>query len=433
MPHPLEDFLRTTLKSHLLTRDQLMDALQTVPRERRQTPQDFADHLVRNGKLSRFQARKLVSGVSLGLMLGQYQVLAPIGRGGMGAVYLALDMRLNRHVALKVLPPQRAKGEGRHRARFQREMETSQRVAHPHIAQTIQAGVSGGVHYIAMEFIPGMSLYKLVHTEGPLTVTRAARLFAEVAAALDHAHNQGLIHRDLKPSNIMVTPNDHAKLLDLGLALREGEEVDDVEVIGGKGYLVGSVDYMAPEQTRDAAAVDGRADLYGLGCTLYFALSGRPPFSGVGNLDRIRAQRVQTAEPLSKLNPKVPEKFAAFVARLMAKKPQDRPANAAQARAELLAWAEQDGARPLDAPAEVNMKETLAVLDAEEPSAQEEARDAVLLITEPAPESSSFELPADFFADEGQDRRDLIWIIAGLVGFWVFVGLVLLIVVLWRW
>src|SRR5204863_3225714 len=123
---------------------------------------------------------------------------------------------------------------------------------------TYEVGVLQGVYYIAMEYIPGQSLYRLVHEQGPLPVPRAAHLFAEVAAALDHAHGQGLIHRDLKPSNILVTPHDHAKVLDLGLALVQGEEGGDREVVGGQGYVVGTMDYIAPEQADDPTGVDPR-------------------------------------------------------------------------------------------------------------------------------------------------------------------------------
>src|SRR5205807_9057258 len=134
------------------------------------------------------------------------------------------------------------------------------------IAQTHETGVSQGVYFIAMEYIPGQSLYRLVTTQGTLAVARAAHLFAEVASALEHAHSRGLIHRDLKPSNIMVTPNDHAKVLDLGLAIMEGEGPSDRTVVGGQGYVVGTMDYLAPEQAEDALNVDGRADIYSLGC-----------------------------------------------------------------------------------------------------------------------------------------------------------------------
>src|SRR5438132_7548187 len=255
----VDDFLKTVLRSGLLDREQLQASLRGVPKDRRDDAQALAEHLVRAGKLSRFQARKLLEGTALGLVLGPFQVLAPIGKGGMGTVYLARDSRSQLLVALKVLPPKRAREEERLLARFRREMEMCQRVAHPHLAWTYEVGVCQGVYYIAMEYIPGKNLYRLVSDEGPLPVRRAARLFGEVAIALDHAHNQGLIHRDLKPSNIIITPHDHAKVLDLGLAIVQGEVPAEREVIGGRGYVVGTMDYIAPEQTENAAKADQRS------------------------------------------------------------------------------------------------------------------------------------------------------------------------------
>src|SRR5438270_147351 len=190
-----------------------------VPPDQRHSVDVLADHLVDTGKLSRFQADKLRQGMALGLVLGPFHVLTPLGKGGMGTVYLARDSRSQLLVALKVLPPKRAREEERLLARFQREMEMCRRVAHPHLAWAYEVGVCQGVYYIAMEYIPGQSLYRLVNDQGPLEIARAARLFSEVASALEHAHNQGLIHRDMKPSNIIITPHDHAKVLDLDLAL----------------------------------------------------------------------------------------------------------------------------------------------------------------------------------------------------------------------
>ena len=144
----------------------------------------------------------------------------------------------------------------------------------------------------------------------------------------------------MKPSNIMVTPDDHAKVLDLGLALIEGEVVDDPEVVGGKGYIVGSVDYIAPEQTRDPTQINARADLYSLGCMLYFALTGSPPFPTGDSKEKVRAHRHQDPEPIRRRNPAVPEGLSGLVHRLMAKEPSIRPPSAAAARQELLTFSD---------------------------------------------------------------------------------------------
>ncbi len=366
----VDSFLKTVLRSGLLDREQLRTALSAAPRELRRDPHAVADFLVKTGKLSRFQAHKLLQGTALGLLLGPYQILAPIGRGGMGTVYLARDSRSQLLMALKVLPPKRAREEERLLARFRREMEMGQRVAHPHLAWTYEVGVCRGVYYIALEYIPGKSLYRLVNDEGPLPVPRAARLFAEVASALDHAHMQGLIHRDLKPSNIIITPHDHAKVLDLGLALVQGEAPAAREVVGGRGYVVGTMDYIAPEQAENAAEVDPRSDIYSLGCTLYFALTGRPPFPGGSALEKIQRQRSEEPAPIPPLNPRVPPAFIGLVRRMMAKRPEHRIASAAAVREELLTWAAHDPVLPLDQPGDPEYTEAVVHLETVEAPAE---------------------------------------------------------------
>jgi serine/threonine protein kinase len=195
----VQGLLKTMLRSGLFSREQLRELLRTVPESRRTDPESLADYLVETGHLTRFQARKLLQGTALGLTLGAFQILAPIGKGGMSTVYLARDTRSHLLLALKVLPPKRAREEERLLARFRREMEMCQRVAHPHLAWTYDVGVCRGVYYIAMEYIPGRSLYRLVSDEGPLAIARAARLFSEVASALDHAHHQGSSRRTTTP------------------------------------------------------------------------------------------------------------------------------------------------------------------------------------------------------------------------------------------
>ncbi|HXG13185.1 MAG TPA: serine/threonine-protein kinase [Gemmataceae bacterium] len=402
-PATVESFFRTVLRSGLLSREQLQESLRGLPAEERNNPEAVANQLVKLGKLSRFQARKLLQGTARGLVLGPFQVLAPIGKGGMGTVYLARDSRAeNQLVALKVLPPQKARQEERLLARFRREMELCQRVAHPNLAWTYEVGVSQGIYYIAMEFVPGKSLYRVVADNGPLAVPRAARLFAEVAAALDHAHNQGLIHRDLKPSNIQITPHDHAVVLDLGLALIEGETVSNREVMGGQGYVVGTMDYVAPEQCADACRVDARADIYALGGTLYYALTGRPPFPGGSAREKIQRHRNEEPVPVHHLNPEVPVGFAAIIHRMLAKNPERRHPTAAAVREELLKWAEGEPALPMDRPTDREYAETIAALRAADPSS-----DLDMPVGEPASVSrpvSAEELPGPADPDARPDR-----------------------------
>jgi serine/threonine protein kinase len=369
-PPTVEDFLKTVARSKLIEPEQLQELVRNLPPEQTGDSQSLADHLVRIGKLSRFQASKLLQGVAKGLILGSFQVLALIGKGAMGKVYLARDSRDGQLVALKVLPPRRARAKERLVARFQREMELSRLVAHPNLCRTFEVGQFHGIHYIAMEFIPGKTLTKVVNEQGPLPLSRAARLMAEVASGLEHAHRQGLIHRDLKPSNIMVTPHDHAKLLDLGLALLQGEDVEDPSVIGGQGYIVGTMDYIAPEQTTDAAGVTARADIYALGCTLYFVLTGQPPFPGGTHKEKIRRHRKDRPEPLSNLQPLLPPAFVGMVEKMMAKDPRQRYPSARAVEESLWLWTEGSPIQPLDREQDSGFIEAVEMLRRLEPTSE---------------------------------------------------------------
>jgi serine/threonine protein kinase len=334
-----EGFLKTVVRSGLVPAADFQTIRGSAPVDACADARSLANYLVKIGKLSRFQAAKLLEGVTLGLVLGPFHVLAPIGKGGMGAVYLARDSRNQTLVAVKVLPPKRAKAQERLLARFRREMEISQRVIHPHLTRTVEVGVHLGINYIAMEYIPGKNLHKLIHEQGPLKVPRAARMFAEVAEGLEYAHNQGLIHRDLKPSNIMVMPDDKVKVLDLGLALIQGESEAERSVVGGQGYVVGTLDYIAPEQAEDPLKVDSRSDIYSLGCTLYYALTGSTPFAGGNALQKMLRHRCDPPKPVCEINPTVPATFAVLLTRMIAKKPEMRFRSAAELRDALLPWA----------------------------------------------------------------------------------------------
>jgi serine/threonine protein kinase len=360
-PISAEEFLRNVLRSGLLDRDDLQSSLRGVPRDQRDDAPALAEYLVRNGRLTRFQASKLLRGISQGMIIGPFRVLAPLGQGGMGKVFLVRDTRNDQLIALKILPPRLARTEERMMARFRREMQMSQRVAHPNLAWTYEVGEVRGVPYIAMEYIPGKTLSRLVIDEGPLKHSRAARLLAEVASGLEHAHNQGLVHRDLKPSNILITPRDHAKVLDLGLALIHGEQVSDTTVVGGQGYIVGTMDYIAPEQTLDASRVDRRSDIYSLGCTLYYAISGQTPFPGGTGKEKIQRHRRAEPTPLAQLAPGTPPGFIAYIERMMDKKPENRPQTSREVEITLRGWSTTEADQPFDRLEEVLFDESMII------------------------------------------------------------------------
>ncbi|QVL30897.1 serine/threonine protein kinase [Telmatocola sphagniphila] len=337
-----EQFQALVIKSKLIDPDRLRKVWKDIPSNLRTDAGKMAAFLVKQRFLTEFQALKLLKGIRQGLVLGKYRILSPIGRGGMGTVYLA------RHengslVALKVLPPKRAKREERTLARFLREMELSQRVKHPNLARTHEVGTSQGIYFIAMEYIRGKSLKQLVVDEGPLSVDRASALFIEVSVGLAYAHARGLIHRDLKPSNIMVTPAGHAKILDFGLAMESDEEIpEDKTIIGGKGYVVGTMDFIAPEQIQNSADVDFRADLYALGCTMYYTLTGQPPFPGGSSKRKMKMHLTEFPEPIPEINPEVPEAFARIAEKLMEKDPSRRYQNADAVCEAIMPWSKDD-------------------------------------------------------------------------------------------
>ncbi len=353
---PVAGFLRDLARSRVMDEPRAARLFADAPPGRKWRPDAFADHLVELGELTRFQADKLLRGHWQGLALGPYRLLCPLGRGGMGIVYLArsvgTDGAAGPLVALKVLPPQRAKDEPRMLERFRREKEIGLRLPpHPHLTRTLDAGVQSGVHYLAMEYVPGRTVRQLVAEAGPLPVGQAARVFADVASGLHQAHLAGLVHRDLKPSNVIVTPAGRAKLLDFGFALVVGEPAPtDPTVLGGQGYTVGTMDYLAPEQAADPTAVGPAADLYALGCSLFYAVTGCPPFPGGTPQDKIRWQRTAAPPPATQINPTVPAEFSQLIAWLMAKDPAGRPRSAEEIARHLAPFADPVRPEPVAGP-----------------------------------------------------------------------------------
>jgi len=274
--------------------------------------------------------------------LGEYQLLEELGRGGMGTVYKALQTKLDRVVALKVLPRGRV-GDRQAINRFEREMKAVGRLAHPNIVQAYDAREIDDMPVLIMEFVDGLDLAETVRRMGAVPVAEACELVRRTALALQCAHEHGLVHRDIKPSNIMLTPAGEVKLLDLGLARFYAEEGASLppasagEEMTGTGQAMGTVDYMAPEQASDSRTVDIRADIYSLGCTLYKLLSGRAPFSNPmyrSTLDKLNAHVHQPVPPIRDFVPEVPPGLTAILDRMLAKDPGNRfatPAEVAEA------------------------------------------------------------------------------------------------------
>lgn len=267
--------------------------------------------------------------------VGPYEILGRLGEGGMGEVFRARHVHLGREVALKLLQPERLQ-DASAVARFRREWRAVGRLRHINVATALDAGEADGLHYLAMELADGQDLARLLRRHGPLPIADACELARQAALGLAHAHAHGLAHRDVKPSNLMLTSEGLVKLLDLGLArLFDGERSPDDSLTVG-GQFVGTPDYAAPEQVEHAASVDGRADLYALGCTLYALLTARPPFHGPEHTTPFRKLQAHVHEPpppMRGIRGDVPAGVAALLARLLAKDPALRPTAADVAEA----------------------------------------------------------------------------------------------------
>jgi nitrous oxidase accessory protein NosD len=256
------------------------------------------------------------------LLAGRYLLLDQLGRGGMGAVYHARDAQLDRHVAVKLLPDGSVR-DADAVARFRREAKALARLSHPGIIQAFDSGQDGDKHFLVMEYVEGRSLSKILAEKGSLSPTRAADYAHQAALALHHAHQNGLVHRDVKPSNLLVTPDGNVKLLDLGLARFLQDQVGDASLTR-EGTGMGTPDYAAPEQFRDAHRADPRADIYSLGCTLYHLIAGQVPFPGSSLSEKVKAHETKEAPPVDEACPDMPGGLTLVVQRMMAKRATDR-------------------------------------------------------------------------------------------------------------
>jgi serine/threonine protein kinase len=309
----------------------------------------FRKHLVRERLVTEYQVALLLRGHTDGFILGAYKILDKIGKGRMAGVYRAQHLTSGQIVALKVLPPSKAK-DPQMLARFTREGRMLTQLNHPHLVHAIELAQEDEYNFIVMEYLEGDTLDEVLAKRGQLPVGEAARIAQQTLLGLQAIADAGMVHRDIKPANLMLVPGMQAaldyttlystvKILDLGLGravFEEGED-DNLETqLTSDGMLLGTPDYLAPEQARNARAVDIRADLYSLGCVLYHMLSGRPPFPGTNVMQQIIDHASKPAVPLPQINPQVPEGLWQVVSWLMAKDPNQRcptPSSAVQALA----------------------------------------------------------------------------------------------------
>ena len=289
-----------------------------------ESAEDLGKLLVKHNKVTRLQAQMVYQGQGDKLRFGNYVIQDKIGSGGMGDVYLARHRRMQREVALKLLPTAMAEDQNVIR-RFQREVHAAAKLSHPNIVTAHDADEVDGTHYLVMEYVSGTDLSALVKQQGVLPVGQALDYILQAARGLEYAHQAGIIHRDIKPSNMLLDDNGTIKILDMGLArIDEVDEENPVTALTQSGSVMGTVDYMSPEQAQSTHTADNRSDIYSLGCTLYYLLTGNSVYGGKTVVNRILAHRDQPIPSLASANVQVPANVDAIYQKMIAKLPEDR-------------------------------------------------------------------------------------------------------------
>jgi len=345
---------QAAVASNLLTREELDEALRLLAKDKSSDSSDerLAAKLVELGRVNRWQAEQLRLGITK-FNLGDYHLIDSIGQGGMGQVFKAEHAMMGRIVAVKVLP--RSKSTPDAVASFFREMRAQAQLDHQNLVRAYHAGHDLNVYFLITEFVPGTDLRRLIRRRGKLTMTTAAVIITQAARGLGHAHSRGLIHRDVKPGNLLVTPDALTKVSDLGLADYFSDEVP-ADAKGGK--IVGTADYLSPEQITSPDRLTSASDIYSLGCTLYYAVTGKVPFPGGTTRDKARAHcQLPPIDP-RRFNPELVDDFVEVIADMMAKRVEERIQTTDEVIARLAPWsgdmesaaAEIQSAEPLPPP-----------------------------------------------------------------------------------
>jgi len=344
----IAQFIERLAESGLMSAAEVSTFQDSIPPEKRpKDVQQLAQVLVQRGKLTKYQAQAAYQGKTKGLAFGEYVVLDKLGEGGMGVVLKAQHRRMKRTVAIKILSASAMKQAGAIE-RFHREVEAAAKLSHPNIVTAFDASEHQGMHYLAMEYVEGRDLASIVKDRGPLGVREAVECVLQAARGLQYAHEQGIVHRDIKPGNLLLDKKGTVKILDMGLARIAGADaaLGGSERLTASGQVMGTCDYMAPEQAFDSHNVDTRADIYALGCTLYRLVTGQPPYVRETLMQVLVAHREEPIPSVRAARPDVPAELDALFQKLLAKKPENRYQSMAEVAAELEAILGLSSGRP---------------------------------------------------------------------------------------
>lgn len=351
MPAPasVDDLLKLIRKSGMVDEPRMEAYLEKHRAGGGQTTdvRKLAGAMVRDGLLTYFQAEQFMLGKWRGFTIGKYKLLERIGFGGMGQVFLCEHMYMRRRVAIKVLPPAKAE-EPAALGRFYREARAAAALDHPNIVRTHDIDQDGNLHFLVMEYVDGSSLLEIVKKRGPMAIDRACHYIWQSVQGLDHAYRVGVIHRDIKPGNILVDRFGIAKILDMGLARFYHSDDDMLTKKYDEKSVLGTADYVAPEQTVNSHDVDVRADLYSLGATFYFLLAGHPPFPEGTISQKLIAHQTKTPTPIRQIRPDCPVEVAQILDRLMAKNLEQRYQTPAEVYESLLPYVQTPVILPPD-------------------------------------------------------------------------------------
>ncbi|HRF02236.1 MAG TPA: serine/threonine-protein kinase [Pirellulaceae bacterium] len=339
-PYAQSLFTKSALLSGLVSDAQIRSAVveliqtgrSTARRLEDVTDRELSQELIDRGLVTSYQADQLRAGRTK-LSLGNYVITDWIGQGGMGQVFKGMHQVMGRIVAIKVLPLSKTTDHAVDN--FMREIRTQAQLDHPNLVRAYDAGKDGNVHYLVVEYVPGTDLRRLVRSRGKLSIQQAASIIRQAAEGLEYAHRRKLIHRDVKPGNILVTPEGVAKVSDLGLAAFMSEGENDPR----HGKIVGTADYLSPEQIRNPRDVTKSSDLYSLGCTLYYAVTGKVPFPGGNAKNKARRHLEETPWHPRRFNEEVSDEFVDLIADMMEKEPANRIESALEVAHRLEPWA----------------------------------------------------------------------------------------------